>query len=107
MPPFKPEMFRSDHPTRCRAGVTQQQYDHLTATQERFTPNPGRINNFNNPMQNTVDRNWQERLRTDPGYRWNRSDQQAYSRNSNFGPHNAALQLERIFYPSAKAPGPA
>jgi hypothetical protein len=104
MPPFqardyKPEMFRSDHPTRCRAGVTQQQYDHLTATQERFTPNPGRINNFNNPMQNTVDRNWQERLRTDPGYRWNRSDQQAYSRNSSFGPHNAAEQLERRFYP--------
>ena len=99
MPPFKPEMFRSDHPTRCRAGVTQQQYDHLTATQERFTPNPGRINNFNNPMQNTVDRNWQERLRTDPSYQWSRSDQQAYSRNSSFGPHNAAEQLERRFYP--------
>ena len=80
-------------------GLTQRQFDHLKATQERFTPNPVRINNYNDPMQNTVDRNWQERLRTDPGYRWNRSDQQAYKRNSNFGPHNAAEQLERRFYP--------
>ena len=80
-------------------GLTQRQYDHLQATQERFTPNPGRINNFNNPMQNTVDRNWQERLRTDPSYPWNRSDQRSYSRNSSFGPHNAAEQLERRFYP--------
>ena len=88
-------------------GLTQRQFDHLKATRSEFTPNPVRINNFKDPVRNVVDRNWQEVLRNDPGYNWNRSDQQAYSRNSNFGPHNAALQLERIFYPSAKAPGPA
>ena len=94
-------------PPRERSGVTQRQFDRLSKTQEYFNPNPVRINNFDDPGGNVVDRNWQEMLRTDPGYHWNRSDQQAYSRNSNLGPHNAALQLERIFYPSAKAPGPA
>ena len=79
-------------------GLTQRQFDHLKATRSEFTPNPVRINNFDDPGRNVVDRNWQEMLRTDPGYNWNRSDQQAYSRNSNFGPHNAAFQLERRFY---------
>jgi hypothetical protein len=80
-------------------GLTQREFDHCKANYERFNPNPVRINNYNDPMQNTVDRNWQERLRTDPSYPWNRSDQRSYSRNSSFGPHNAAEQLERMFYP--------
>ena len=85
-------------PPRERSGVTQRQFDRLSKTQEHFTPNPVRINNFKDPGRNVVDRNCQEVLRNDPGYNWNRSDQQAYSRNSNFGPHNAAFQLERRFY---------
>jgi hypothetical protein len=82
---------------RC-AGLTQPQYDHLSATQPGFVAAPSRIDNYSSPMQNVVDRNWQEVLRGDPGYTWTADDQVSWKTNCGYGAHNAAEDLETELY---------
>ena len=63
-----------------------------------FAPHPSRIDDYSNPAVNTADRNWQEKLRADPTYAWKSSDQDSWSKNCSFGPHNAGPQLDAVLF---------
>jgi hypothetical protein len=82
-------------------GMTQGQFDHLTRTQVNngFIPNTVRINNYDNPVMNVADRNWQEVLRRDPTYVWTQADRDSYRRNCDFGPHNGGPAIDKILFP--------
>jgi hypothetical protein len=81
------------------SGLTQPQFDYLAATHpSTFVADASRVENYSNPAINTADRNWQETLRSDPGYSWTSSDQASWKTNCNFGPHNAGPALDSILF---------
>ena len=79
-------------------GLTQPQFDYLHSTQPGFIAAPGRIGTYESPMQNVADRNWQEVIRSDPGYKWTATDQTSWKKNCDFGPHNAPDELDAELY---------
>jgi hypothetical protein len=81
-------------------GLTSQQFNYLSQNyiKDGFIPNPVRINQYDNPLMNVADRNWQEILRNDPNYNWSRSDQISWSSNCKFGPHNASSEIDKIIF---------
>ena len=80
------------------SGLTQRQFDYLKSTQPAFVPDPSRLYSYTNPAVNTADRNWQEKLRGDPGYSWRSSDQDSWKKNCAFGPHNAGSELDAMLF---------
>lgn len=82
------------------SGMPQQQFDYLTQNYgpRGFISDPSRIDNYSNPAINVADRNWQEVLRSDPGYNWGPADQQSWKTNCNFGPHNAGPALDSFLF---------
>jgi hypothetical protein len=82
-------------------GLTPNQYQYLAAnySQAGFVANSSRINTYNNPVQNTADRNWQEMLKADKGYAWGPGDKESWSQNCAYGPHNSAQQFDAYLYP--------
>ncbi len=81
-------------------GLTPNQYQYLSAnySQSGFVANASRINTYDNPIQNTADRNWQEMLKADKGYSWGSGDKESWSKNCNYGPHNSAAQFDSHLY---------
>lgn len=79
------------------SGLTQPQFDYLSDKYPNtFVADSSRVDNYSNPAINTADRNWQETLKTDPGYAWSAADQASWKSNCNFGPHNAGPELDSI-----------
>jgi hypothetical protein len=87
--------------SKASGGLTQKQYDYLNKnyTDKGFIANPSRVDNYSNPAKNIADRNWQEVLRKDSNYGWdNTVDKQSYSKNCDYGGHNAGPDLDKQFF---------
>jgi hypothetical protein len=81
-------------------GLSQNQYAYLAAnySQAGFVANASRINTYDNPVQNTADRNWQEVLRADKGYGWGAEDKSSWAKNCSYGPHNAGAAFDAALF---------
>jgi hypothetical protein len=87
-------------PSRTFSGLTPSQFDYLDAkySPAGFVADTSRVGNYSNPAANTADRNWQEVLRADGGYKWTSADQSSWKQNCAFGPHNASAALDSIVF---------
>ncbi len=94
---FEKAKYDSYDTSKWSGGLTQKQYDYLRVnySDKGFKADPSRIDNYSDPAKNVADRNWQEVLRKDPNYGWNNAvDKSSYSKNSDYGAHNAGPDLD-------------